>query len=1610
MALVVAFSALVFGLAAVPGGPVSAQSRGERAVEQRCFEHHGFGAEPVDVAKSADGQTVLAQVSWGYHDSIGCFLTLDPLALEVLRAVPAPQRLPDASTGASTRCFAHHRFGERPVDVAKAADRQTVLARLSWGYHDSIGCFLVLDDTALATLRAALTDTEQADPVVIPEPGDRAVLVQQEVGDSGAVVSQGQVSVSVPEGAISGRAEVVVREPLGEFGDEVGGEVVGVEHSGPVLEPVTVVWDVSHLSEAEQQFVVLVRWDEDLGDWLPGDADFEISGGTLTARIGEWSFWTWIANASQTIQELFGRRIDAPQCSGGALHGWVSQTTEPDEVTNAASIRMCYENGPDESIRVRLANNRVFSQMVYIKGSYGLWDADLKGDVSVGGLVEEAVHQLLTVEGEEATVFLPPLRYVDVVIQRPSRAGVHNISFRNEVNAATIVSDGFIYLSGEAASALGKRANPVLQAALEILFECGGPQVAAIAQSTGIKRSLQIALGVLKSCVPKIADPKSDLGRRFRQKVAENVAGSVADQIEDLSSKLGTAVRILKIVELVGYLADLAVEGITGTLHWNIRGQGRIRDLGDWTPTCAHPDQDSNRLLRHLVWREPFTRSGSTMAAEGLHRFDEWEPSAEKAVAPLEICGDGHNTAVAAEVADWFGGDEPAASGIVSNLILGLVAADPAGGYTAVAAGKAHSCAITVEGAVACWGDDTHRQIHEPAGRYTAVSAGSGHTCGLRVDQAIVCWGLDDHGKTEAPTGRYTAVDAGVEHTCGLRVDQAIACWGLNRRGQSDAPAGRFTAVSVGTLHTCGLRVDQTISCWGYDDSGETSPPSGRYTAVEAGTLHTCGLRVDRTPVCWGGSSGTIPPGGLISLSKFPSGGHTCGLRAGQAIACWGSGFDGQADPPQGAYAAVSAGERHTCALTQARTIECWGNNDRGQTDAPSNTTTPATAPIAAGDSHSCAITADQAISCWGLNDRGQADPPPGAHTAIAAGGHHTCAIAADQAISCWGLNDRGQADPPPGAYTVIAAGDSHSCAITTRGKAKCWGRNNEGQTVPPDGTYTAIAAGREHTCAITTQQKAKCWGQNDHGQTVDRFSSLRTLTRITAAQNQTCAITATKTISCWGQNDHNQATGSIFGVYTAITSGGWHWCALTTQQLIQCAGRNNRGQTDAPPGTYTHIAAGRKHTCATKTDHTITCWGDNTHGQASPQQTPATPAATPNTIAVGSVHSCGIRADGTAACWGSNAEGQSDAPAGRFTSIAVSNAHSCGIRADGTAACWGSNAEGQSDAPAGRFTSIAVSNAHSCGIRADGTAACWGYNAEGQSDAPAGRFTSIAAGAWHSCGIRADGTAACWGYNIYGRSDAPAGRFTSIAVGAWHSCGIRADSTAACWGYNRYGESDAPAGRFTSIAVGNAHSCGIRADSTAACWGYNRYGQSDAPAGRFTSIAVGNAHSCGIRVDGTAACWGYNAEGQSDAPAGRFTSIAVGNAHSCGIRADGTAACWGYNRYGQSDAPAGRFAVGSAGAGAGAVVLSKGASAQGKTGCSTAPCRHLRIEFGEGFAPGPLSVECWSSRDPAAPWYSGTWQWPSSSLWTEGGCWFGYPGEQVWVVVDGIKSNVVVW
>ena len=287
----------------------------------------------------------------------------------------------------------------------------------------------------------------------------------------------------------------------------------------------------------------------------------------------------------------------------------------------------------------------------------------------------------------------------------------------------------------------------------------------------------------------------------------------------------------------------------------------------------------------------------------------------------------------------------PAAAVVPRQLVV------PTAGYSQVALGNDHACAIEAAGgALACWGDDNLGRATPPAGAYTQVSGGYAHTCAVRAgDGALACWGSNRVGQAAPPAGAYAQVSAGEDHTCAVRAgDGALACWGYNSLGQAAPPAGPFTQVDGGTFHTCAVRAgDGALACWGSNAEGQATPPAGAYTQVSAGYA------------------------------------HACAVQAGDGVvACWGRNTEGQAAPPAGAYAQVSAGAFYTCAVRAGDgAVACWGRNDEDQAAVPAGLTA---VEVSAGFAHTCARRIDGSLTCWGRTDNGRTAPPAVPTTRVA--------------------------------------------------------------------------------------------------------------------------------------------------------------------------------------------------------------------------------------------------------------------------------------------------------------------------------------------------------------------------------------------------------------------------------------------------------------------------------------------------------------------------------------------------------------------------------------------------------------------------------------------------
>ena len=302
--------------------------------------------------------------------------------------------------------------------------------------------------------------------------------------------------------------------------------------------------------------------------------------------------------------------------------------------------------------------------------------------------------------------------------------------------------------------------------------------------------------------------------------------------------------------------------------------------------------------------------------------------------------------------------------GDTTRIVELTVDASGTGGFTAVSAGRNHTCAIDAERYPVCWGDDEWGQASPPDGeRLTSISAADNHTCGLREDGTPVCWGSNTYGQSGPPTGEsLTQISSRYNHTCGLRTDGTVTCWGLNEQGQASPPPGEvFRSIASGVYQTCGHRLDGTVACWGDDSYGQSGlPRTERFEAVGTGWKVSCGLRPEGTVACVGSdpeADFTHPAEARVSTLSV-GWLHACGLQLDGTPVCWGLDWHGRTSPPVvEKFVQISAGDEHTCGLRSDGVVLCWGDNTFGESSPPNSVETEP------GDDHGDSTDAATAIA-----------------------------------------------------------------------------------------------------------------------------------------------------------------------------------------------------------------------------------------------------------------------------------------------------------------------------------------------------------------------------------------------------------------------------------------------------------------------------------------------------------------------------------------------------------------------------------------------------------------------------------------------------------------------
>ena len=334
---------------------------------------------------------------------------------------------------------------------------------------------------------------------------------------------------------------------------------------------------------------------------------------------------------------------------------------------------------------------------------------------------------------------------------------------------------------------------------------------------------------------------------------------------------------------------------------------------------------------------------------------------------------------------------------------------------------------------------------------FASLSVGGFHSCGLTADGDVYCWGSGRSGQLGVGILRdtilpaltkgdleFATVAAGFSHTCATTTENDAYCWGFN--------GTRQLGIGVNLPESCvGTICPEPALVFGFL----------AFSQVSASISHTCGLTTDSLAFCWGdGSLGALGDGtrasrtdptavaGNLKFKSISASGmrHTCALTGDGDAWCWGSIVDKGIPvliPGGHKFESLSVGGSHACGLTEDGQAYCWGTNSLGQLgdgltetqNEPVIVTGGLTfSSIAAGWNHTCGVAGDGTAYCWGRNLFGELGGSPTERCA------ETQCSTSPISVS-GGLRFEG-----------LEAGGAHTCGLTTRGTAYCWGYNALGQ------------------------------------------------------------------------------------------------------------------------------------------------------------------------------------------------------------------------------------------------------------------------------------------------------------------------------------------------------------------------------------------------------------------------------------------------------------------------------------------------------------------------------------------------------------------------------------
>ena len=652
-------------------------------------------------------------------------------------------------------------------------------------------------------------------------------------------------------------------------------------------------------------------------------------------------------------------------------------------------------------------------------------------------------------------------------------------------------------------------------------------------------------------------------------------------------------------------------------------------------------------------------------------------------------------------------------SGVLSNV-------------TAIAAGKFHSLALRGDGSVWTWGynwsgqlgDGTQIDSNIPVktmrlpSNIIAISAGKGHSLALTKQGDVWGWGQNSYGQlgsgdlntqvipvqAHKTLSNIIAIEAGSIHSMALDADGGVWTWGRNfygELGDGGSEGGYMPCklqslppikvIAAGDYFSMALGRDGTLWAWGDNEFGQlgdettvnkTSPVQvlgvGKVAAMACGNKHALILCSDGALKSLGKNEF-----GQLGIGSMDEDAH----ETPESVQSVGEDLYLFMDEDQDGRADLFDNCAGVCSPEQIDSDEDGKGDlcDSCPLDRPkilpgkTGCSTP-DPMICAGQSHAMAVDREGNPWAWGYNSFGQL-------------GNKSFEDAYNPILISSSLSN----------INYIAAGEYYSLAVTQDGSVWAWGANGEGQL--GDGSTTtsyspkrldcppevkSVAAGQHHSLCLLYNGDVYSWGFNDNWElgrleydsyiTPQKSHYLQGAQAIAAGESHSLALLNNGKVMAWGASTYGQVG------WGGISARKWPVDVLNLTKITKIASRKN-------------------HSLALKNDGTVWAWGQNTYGQlgVGSQDSYKTKSeqvlglTSITDIACGDYHSLAVQSNGTAWAWGRNYERQlgNDNPTIRYTpvkiqgvtdAIAVAGGQyfSLILRADGSIVAFGRNTYGQ--------------------------------------------------------------------------------------------------------------------------------------------------------------------------------------------------------------------------------------------------------------------------------------------------------------------------------------------